>query len=98
MIERIKFTDRGDQCWAVKDGVSAVEFRVIVATDQPVAIVLHSLRPVPCIEPGPCDLVDDGRCYADLTFVGGRDLHRTWVNGQRDDEVIWGALESWYRP
>lgn len=97
MTDRAKFTDRGDQCWAVKGGRGAVEFRVIISTDTPVAITLHSAD-----ERGAgwrnedCDLLPGGKCWADCSFAGGRDLFRAWVDERRDDEVIWGCLESWH--
>ena len=95
-LVRQKFTDRNDQCWALKNAKGAAEFRVITTTETPVAITLHSPRPMPGWGPGDCDLVPDGKCWTDASFVAGRDLYRAWLDESRDDEVIWGALEDWH--
>lgn len=95
-LTRVKFTDRGDQCWAVKDDRGAAEFRVITSTETPCPITLHSPHPMPGWGPGECDLTPGGRCWADCSFVAGRDLYRAWIDEGRDDEVIWGALEAWH--
>ena len=97
-LTRLKFTDRGDQCWAVIGERGAVEFRYIVSTGTPMGISLHSASPARvagwCHED--CDLLPSGKCWADVSFAGGRDVYDAWLHENRDDEVIWGALESWH--
>jgi hypothetical protein len=95
-LTRLKFTDRGDQCWAVTDIRGSAEFRVIVSTDTPGPIALHFPEAPASQNAAPCDLLPGGQCWVDVTFVGGRDLYRAWVDEGRDDEVVWGALESWH--
>jgi hypothetical protein len=96
-LTREKFTDRGDQCWAVKNENGAAEFRFIVSTGVPVAITLHSAERRGagwCHED--CDMLPGGKCWSDCSFVGGRDVYAAWLHESRDDEVIWGALEDWH--
>lgn len=94
---REKFTDRGDQCWAVKSAEGAAEFRVITSTSTPVAITLHSAsRRGAGWSNEDCDLLPGGKCWADCSFAAGRDLYDAWLRGNRDDEVIWGALKDWH--
>ncbi len=97
-LTREKFTDRGDQCWAVKNEAGAAEFRVITSTSTPVAITLHSpdVARLPGGANGACDLLPGGRCWSGGSFTAGRDLYSAWVENRHDDEVIWGALESWH--
>jgi len=94
---RLKFTDRGDLCWAVRSPAGAAEFRVITSTGTPVAITLHSAeRRGAGWCNGDCDLLPGGKCWADCSFSAGRDLYDTWLREGRDDGVIWGTLESWH--
>ena len=96
-LTREKFTDRGDQCWAVKDEKGAAEFSVITSTDKPVAITLHSAGRRGagwCHED--CDLLPGGKCWADCSFTGARDLFDTWQREGRRDEVVWAVLEDWH--
>lgn len=96
-VTREKFTDRGDQCWALKNPAGAAEFRVITSTGTPMAITLHSAERRGagwCHED--CDLLPGGQCWADCAFSAGRDVYDAWLHEGRDDEVIWGALEDWH--
>lgn len=92
---REKFTDSGDQIWAIKSPEGAVDFH-IMKNDQPGAITLHSADPRRGFGTvGSCRVLH-GSCYTDASFVAGRDLHRAWLDSGRDDETIWGALEAWH--
>jgi hypothetical protein len=96
-MTREKFTDRGDQCWAVKNEKGAAELRIIISTDTPMAIALHSAERRGagwCNQD--CDLLPGGKCWADCSFSGGRRLYDAWVREGRDDGVIWSALKSWH--
>jgi hypothetical protein len=93
---RAKFIDDGDQCWAVKSDAGAVEFRVKADTDIQFGISLHQPERATGWGPGDCRLLPAGICWSDVSFTAGRDLYRAWVDERHDDEVIWGALESWH--
>lgn len=77
-LTREKFTDRGDQCWAVKNELHSAGRRGAGWCHED------------------CDLLPGGKCWADCSFVGARDLYQAWTDENRDDEVIWGALEDWH--
>jgi hypothetical protein len=95
-VERLKYADGGDQAWCVREASGAVEFRVITASDEPVAITTHSPVPVTDWPAGECALLPEGRCWADLSYLPATVLHRAWLDADRDDEVIWARLEEWH--
>lgn len=81
-------------------------FRYIVAGERgaaeyvtlagfPLAISYHSAQPLDGVRPMPCDVLE-GPCYGDRTVLGARKLCERWRAADKDEAVVWRALEERY--
>jgi hypothetical protein len=43
---------------------------------------------------GSCDVIPEGRCYSDASFIAGDDLFKLFV--EKGEEAVWEKLEEWY--
>lgn len=91
---------RTGRIWSVTGENGAVSVELIsVSEDVFGPIVIHSPHSLYGEDHRPisCDVLDAGICHPDMAHRAGADLGRTWEAAGRNDQVIWGQLESWYR-
>lgn len=97
---------RAGRLWSVTGKNGAVSIELISSREGSVfgPIVIHhphhpSLAALtyPGRTPESCDVLDSGLCHPDMAFRAGAEVGEAWYAADRDDRVIWGQLESWYR-
>lgn len=91
--------DKSGQVWALYGQGGVITWELLKhglgTTNGPIGI--HSPRPqFGDDEPlEGCPFLE-GDCYADSGCLAGDHLGRAWLSADRDNEVIWRELESWY--
>lgn len=99
----------GDEwTYGVSDGERAVVLSVL-STDYPASVDREALpgilgRPLPATlvfhvadpEGGPCDVLEGGRCRADVTYLGAGTFWRAHGDDRQSEqpEAFWLSLES----